>query len=102
GDHRSQLDVQDAMRATNDQNCVGRQLALLCLSKGDWQVPFQSPSPVIRLKTKASRGRCTDVESRHADISAGLPTHRQVQGEKRKRPGRIESRGRYSNSPRSE
>ena len=36
GDHRSELDAQDAMRATNDQNCVGRQLALLCLSKGDW------------------------------------------------------------------
>jgi hypothetical protein len=48
GDHRSELNAHDAMRAADDQDCVGRQLALLHMSKGDWHAGFQTQRPVIR------------------------------------------------------
>jgi len=62
GDHRSKLDACEAIGAANNQDCVGRQRALLHRGNGNWHAGFQTPRSVIPLKKKGSQGSRIDVE----------------------------------------
>ncbi len=66
GDHRSELNANDAIRAADGQGCVGQSwyLAFLHHSKKGWQAGFQTPRPVIPLKNQGSLG-ATRLSSRN-------------------------------------
>ena len=74
GDHRSELNACHAIRAAENQGCVGQRWhwAFLHWSKGDWHAGFQTPRRVIPLKTIRIVGSHTVIEPKPA------PTFRQA------------------------
>ena len=85
-DHRSELDAHHAMRAADDQGCVGQSWhrALLHRSSTEKHARFQTPCRVIPLKTRDRRavvlilnrharrdlGRRADSRADHIDFEA--------------------------------
>ncbi len=99
-DHRPELDARHAMWAADGQGCVSRQWVLLHTSKGDWHAGFQTPRPVILMKTKGSLG-ATRVSNRNPRRDFGRRADRRAgRGRSQKRPAAF-STGQKTKAPRT-
>jgi hypothetical protein len=97
GNHRPIVDARHAIWAADDQDCVGQQRALPHMSKGDGHAGFQTPSPVIPLKTKESLGATRVLNRnphRHFGRRADRRADQQVKKTVSRAPHRVKKRKR--------